>query len=260
MKFLKKIRDQIDDLQQSWWIKILFGLLAFGATYLQYRDGGATIFFWLFLFITLFVMLLIVGLPIAKNWYLKQRRKWIENTRTEVSQNQKLEILKELLYDFENIEKAKNLSNSLNGRKDVRVLAILPIEHQLGVMLNIGGNENLQLGTRLMIYRNDSFTTNGDRIENPLGIIEVTYIQANNNCSQAIVIEKLDEDYWTIVSKQLNTNANITPPNNFVIPYEIAELSSLTIKDIETFRQYLEVIRTSLIAQSISSNIDKEIS
>ena len=63
-----------------------------------------------------------------------------------------------------------------------------------------------------------------------------------------------------MVSKQLNTSASITPPSNFVIPYEISELSSLTIKDLQTFRKYLEVIRTSLIAQSALSNTDKEIS
>ena len=68
-----------------------------------------------------------------------------------------------------------------------------------------------------MIYRNDAFTTNGDRIESPLAIVEITYIQANNNCSQAIVVQKIDENYWTMVSKQLNTNANLTPPSNFVI-------------------------------------------
>jgi len=205
-------------------------------------------------------MFLIIGVPIAKNWYRQQKRKWIQYTSTEISQNQKLEILSELLNDFESIEKAKKLLNTLNGRKDVRVLSILPIEHNLGVIVNIGANENLQLGTRLIVYRNDTFTTNGDRIESPLAIVEITYVQANNNCSQAIVIRKLDENYWTTVNKQLNTNSSITPPSNFVIPHEISELSSLSIKDIQTFREYLEVIRTSLIAQSVPSSTDKETS
>jgi len=54
MKFLKDVPNQIDNLQQNWWIRILFGLLAFGATYLQYRDGGATTIFWIFLSVALF--------------------------------------------------------------------------------------------------------------------------------------------------------------------------------------------------------------
>ncbi|TEU13451.1 MAG: hypothetical protein E3J21_18650 [Anaerolineales bacterium] len=153
----------------------------------------------------------------------------------------------ELINDFATVEKARRLADTIQGGGNVRVVAILPIEdRRVGVMLNIGEEENLEVGTRLLVYRIDHYTSDGQHIEQPLAVVQVTYVQTENNCSHAVVLDRLDPEFWDQATMQLKREKHIDPPRNFAMPYMPKELHSLSLEDLTTFRQYLETIHDSL--------------
>ena len=158
---------------------------------------------------------------------------------------QRVKMLTELIDLFATLEKARRLADTIKG--NARVVAVLPVEEgRIGVMLNIGRKENLQVGTQLLVYRIDRYTSDGQSIEWPLGLVQVTYVQAENNCSQAIVLDLTDREFWNQAMTRLRRERHIEPPRNFAVPYIPQELSSLSLEDLMTFRQYLEAIRDSL--------------
>lgn len=213
------------------------------AAFLQYLQAGVTWLFWALCIVTLGAMFVYVVLVVIK-WLQKWNLNRIAKTPY-YNYQQGVDLLTALIKDFETIEKSKNLASA--SCDNARVVSILPVDGRLGVMLNIGEKEGLQEGTRLLVHRMDHYTSDGHFIEEPLGIVEVTYVQAGNNCSQAVVSDPIDQEFWDQAALRLKKEKRIDPPKNFAGPYVPKELSSVPLEHIKTLREYLELSRTAFI-------------
>lgn len=220
-------------------ILVLAGL---GATYLQYEQAGQSWLFWLFLALTILAFLLTtaaIGLKLLRERnYRRGVAHWMHDYK------QRIDAIKDLRDDLAKYEKTKNLADSLAIK--IRAVAVLPVEQNIGVMLNIGKKEDLQVGTRFIMYQIDSSVSDKRLIEQPLGLIEVTYVQAGNNCSHAVVVESFDQDFWDRAWIQLRQNKSIDPPKNIVAPYIPKEFEALSFDDLATARKYLSAVINSL--------------
>ncbi len=182
-------------------------------------------------------------LLLVLKWLRDQKRR-IMQARLYYNHQQKVETLTELIDKFTTFEKARCLADTIKG--NVRVVAILRVEEgRIGVMLNIGRKENLQVGTQLLVRRIDRYTFDGQRIEQPLGLVRITYVQAENNLSQAVVLRRLDPEFWDQATARLRQEEMIDPPKNFAVPYIPQELRGLSLEDLMTFRHHLEATRDS---------------
>jgi len=242
------------DLEQAFWSKLLhspwvpwvrFSVWLIGAigTYLQYAQAGLTLLFWILCFLTVIAALLAAVL-LGLKW-LRERKRRTAMEGLYYNHQQKVKTLTELINEFATLEKARRLDDTI--QVNVRAVAILPVEEgRIGVMLNIGRKENLQVGTQLLVHRIDHYTSDGQHIERPLGLVRVTYVQAENNCSQAVVLDRSDREFWNQAMTRLRQEKRIDPPRNFAVPYIPQELRSLSLEDLMTIRQYLETICDSL--------------
>lgn len=227
----------------SRWVSLFLFLIGFIASYLEFAHAGWTLFFLVLCGLTIIAALL-AAIPLGLKWFRGQKRR-AEMARLYYDHWQRVEMLKTLVKEFTTLEKAKCLADAI--KENVRVVAILPVaDRRVGVMLNTGEEEDLQVGTRLLVYRIDHYTPDGQHIEQPLALVQVTYVQAENNCSQAVVLDWLDPEFWDQATTQLKQEKHIDPPRNFAVPYIPEELRSLSLEDLTTFRQYLETIHDSL--------------
>lgn len=252
-----------NDLEQSFWqriwhspwVRFSVGLIGAVATYIEFEQAGWTLWFWVLCGLTAIAALLAM-VPLVQGWFRK-RKWWGAIERLYYDRLQRVETLSRLIEDFATFEKAKRLADAIRG--DIRVVAILPVEEgRIGVMLNIGREENLQVGTQLLVHRIDRYTSDGQHIEQPLGLIEVTYVQAENNCSQAVVLDPSDREFWDQATGRLKREKYIDPPRNFAVPYIPQELGSLSLEDLMTFRQYLETIRNSLTRTELGQVVQEQ--
>ncbi len=250
-----ELRKIIDKALGHLLVRTLIGFMATLATYFQYRESDATIWFWILLIVILISIILVIWKPTIELLNNYQKRRLIERTKR-IEQIQKIDILTQLINEFISIERTKQFSIKNDEGINIRAVAILIVEREIGVILNIGKNENIQAGTRLKIFRRDNFTSSGEVIEQPLAVVEVKYVQIGNNCSQAVVIHQIDKDYWDNVQIILRTEQSLDPPQNFSVPYIISELSELSLEDITAIKLYLELIRSSLISNSQLANLE----
>lgn len=241
--------------KQSFWSKLLHSplvrffpwLIGAIASYIEFKQAGLTWFFWVLCFLTI-IAALVPAVPLVLKW-LREQKQRIETARLYYNHEQKVETLTELIDEFETLEKAKCFADAV--KRNVRVVAILPVERRIGVILNIGRQENLQAGTRLLVHRIDHYTPDGEHIEQPLGLVQVTYVQAENNCSQAVVLDPRDREFWDQATTRLKWEKRIDPPKNFVVPYIPPELRGLSLEALTIIRQHLEAIRDSLTGQVV---------
>jgi hypothetical protein len=230
-------------LLYSPWVRLCFGLISAIATYFQYEQAGRTLLFWILCGVTIIVALL-TAVPLVLKWRQERKRREAMK-RLYYDHQQKVKTLTELIEEFATLEKARCLADTIKG--NVRVVAILPVEEgKIGVMLNIGKKENLQVGTQLLVRRINHYTSDGQHIERPLCLAQVTYVQAENNCSQAVVLDWSDREFWDQAIARLRREKRIDPPRNFAVPYIPPELYSLSLEDLKIIRQSLEAICDSL--------------
>ena len=240
-----QVRELMEHLGRNLWIRFLVSIITAITAYLEFRNAGWTPLFWGLCALTLVVALLI-AVPLVHKRLQERQMQWLGKARLLYDHQHKVETLTTLIEEFATLEKAKYLAETLKDKRSIRVLAVLPVERMLGVILNIGKENDLQVGTQLLVYRTDEYTPNGKHIEEPLGLVQVTYVQAENNCSQAVVVDRQDRDFWDQATAQLKRERRITPPINFAVPYIPYELNSLSSGDLGTFQRYLETIRNSL--------------
>jgi hypothetical protein len=247
-----------NDSEQSFWVKLWhspgvslsIGLISAIGTYFQYQQAGRTLWFWILCVVAIIAGLIAAVPPVVK-WRQERKRREAAQ-RLYYDHQQKVETLTRLTDEFVALEKARCLADALTGRGNVRVVAILPVEEgRIGVMLNIGRKENLQAGTPLLVHRVDHYTSHGQRIESRLGLVQVTYVQAENNCSQAIVLDRSDREFWDQATTRLKREKSIDPPRNRVVPYIPPELRGLSLEDLTTIRQHLQAICVSLTGEIV---------
>ena len=242
---------------QAWhspWVSLCTGLIAGIAAFLQFRDAGLTGLFGILCCLTI-IALAAAAVPVGRRW-LEQRRWRAEAARLWFDHHQKMDTLAELADSFATVEKAKRLADALAG--GVRVVMVLPVDGGIGVMLNIGSKEHVQVGTELLVHRIDRYTSDGQHIEEPLALVRVAYVQAENNCSQGIVIGRLDREYWDRVPALLRRDGRVEPPKNFAVPYIPLELRVLSVEELVVFQQSLETIRDSLARCGLGQVVEEE--
>lgn len=242
------------EASRSPWVRLFPGLISATAAYLQFRQAGLTVLFWILCGLTVLAVALAAVL-LALKW-LKQRRWRIEMERLHYDHRQKVDTLTKLMGTFAAFEKAKCLADTMKG--SVRVVTILPVDGGLGVMLNIGMEEHVQVGTELLVHRIDRYTSDGQHIEEPLALVRVTYVQAENNCSQAVVVARSDREFWDQAAARLGVQKRVEPPRNFAVPYIPPELCSLSLEDLAMFRRYLQTIRDSLTRTGLDQTVQEE--
>ena len=241
-------------VSHSPWVRFFPGLISAIVAYLQFKQAGLTLLFWILCGLTIIAALLATA-PLGLKW-LRERKRQIEMQRLYNDHRQKVKTLTELIDEFASAEKAKCLADTMKG--NVRVVAILPVEGGVGVMLNIGREEHVQVGTQLLVHRIDHYTSDGQHIEQLLGLVRVTYVQAENNCSQAVVFARLDPEFWDQATARLRREGRIDPPRNYAVPYIPQELDSLSLEELAIFRQYLETIRDSLTGSGVDQIVQEE--
>lgn len=242
------------EVWRSPWVRLFAGLISATTAYLQFRQAGLTVLFWMLCGLTVTAVLL-TTVQLALKW-LRQRRWRREMARLRYDHQQKMQTLAQLADTFVTLEKAKRLADTMTD--DIRVVAILPVEGEVGVMLNVGTEEDVQVGTQLVVHRIDRYTSAGQQIEEPLALVRVTYVQAENNCSQGVVVARLDAEFWDQVAAQLGRQKKIEPPRNFAVPYIPEELRGLSLEDLAVFRGYLQIIHDSLIRIGLDEMVQDE--
>lgn len=227
--------------------RLLQAILSFTsliATYLQYYTSGVSWLFWMLLAITIAAVIWSVGVYFCNIF----QQRIIDKARLYYDHKDRINTLTRLVQDFDRVEKSIELRRLTKPNQNIRLLSIIPIEREVGVIINIGKRENVQVGTHLIVYRIDSHTSDGKEIEQLWALIEVTYVQAENNCSQARIINSQDESFWRQIQTRLQKGERrIDPPRNFVTPYVPAELESFSGEQLRSFRSYFETVRHALI-------------
>ena len=226
-------------------LRVAIAIIGLAAAYLQFRDAGATPLFWGFVLATRTCAILVL-VPILRQ-VIKMRHRRIHRESSESTwKSQRLRALTALIDEFEGVEKSKALSKRIDQHSPIRVLTIRSAPPRLGVILNIGSSENVQVGTQLVVFRTDERTPGGEDVERPMALVEVTYVQVANNCSQAVVVRELDEDFWNQARGELLNSSSLTPPRNFAIPHIPRELEGISLEDMAVLRTYLQRIRYHL--------------
>lgn len=192
-------------VSHSPWVRFFPWLIGVIIAYLGFKQAGLTLLFWILCGCTTIAALL-AAVPLVLKW-LQERKRQIEMQGLHYDHWQKLKTLRELIDEFATLEKAKCLADTMRG--NVRVVAILPVEGGVGVMLNIGREEHVQVGTQLLVHRIDHYTSDGQQIEQLLGLVRVTYVQAENNCSQAVVFGRSDPEFWDQATARLGQQKRI---------------------------------------------------
>ena len=242
------------EASRSPWVRLFPGVMGATTAYLQFRQAGLTVLFWMLCGLTAIAVLL-ATVPLALEW-LEQRKRRDAMERLQYDHRQKVETLTGLVAAFATLEKAKCLDDTMKG--SARVVAILRVDGAVGVMLNIGTEEEVQVGTELLVHRIDRYSSDGQHIEQLLALVRVTYVQAENNCSQALVVGRLDPEFWDQATARLRRDKRIEPPRNFAVPYIPVELRSLSLQDLAIFRESLEAIRDSLIGTGLDQLVQEE--
>jgi len=242
-------RRLIEYLTHNFWVRLalwfagaFIWLIALIANYLEFKNNNLTVLFWALLVLT-FVPLLLAGIAAVRQ--MQKQQQLLKAAGWYYNHQQKIENVKSLIEEFTTFQKAKSLADRITNGRNIRVLSILPVEGEVGVILNIGREENLQVGTQLQIYQIDEYTSDGHPVEQLLGLVEVTYVQAQNNISQAIVKDK-DREFWSQTRVRLKQERRIDPPRNFAVPYIPLELGNLSFENLASLIQYLEAVYNHL--------------
>jgi hypothetical protein len=253
MSSRRQVGDILEHLGRNPWMIILYACLGLGATYLQYKQAGWTRWFWLVLALILLVAFVATVVQSIRQRLAqrkerqRQLRLMAERTAAYQGYEQSIGMLGALITEFSDLEKTMSLAENVRDRSTpIRVIAIAPVEEQLGVLLNIGQEEGLEAGARLTVYRFDSHTLDGDSIERQLARVQVTYVQAHNNISQAVLLDQSDQEFWQHALEELRAAKQVHPPANFAAPYIPRELVGLTAQDLRILRGYLELILSSV--------------
>lgn len=238
LSVLERPRALIERVANNLLIRLLVAVISTITAYLEFATHGLTLVFFILVGLVLFVTL-VIGISLINQWIQEQRRILIEKTRLYYDRQSKIETLSTLINEFETIEKTKMLAERVRENATIQMLAILPIENEIGIVVNIGQEEKVEVGTQLLIYRIDEYMSDGQHLERPIALASIKYIQAGNNCSQAIITARLDSEFWDQITMRLQKEKMISPPRNFVVPYVPQGLNDLSIENLITIRKYL---------------------
>jgi len=243
-----------NQLIKSWWVKVPTNIFIFVITvvsaFLEFRNAGLTTLFWgLFAASTAIVLLNIafIVIPLVKEW-LKEKENKKAQQKTFLDYRSKITILYSLIEDLDAYKKTLLFKkNTRNAKKNIKAVTSFWNEDEIKVTLNVGEQDKIQPGTKLLVYRTDGVDAEGHQIERRIALVQVTYIQAKNNVSHAVIERQIDQEFWEQITGKLSTEKQVHLPSNFAVPYIPKEIENLSEEDVEIFRQYLLAIYNNLI-------------
>jgi len=255
-KYLERFLNQITN---NWWVKVpasFFGfIISVVSAFLEFRTAGLTTLFWYLFSASISVILLsitFIAIPLVKEWLKEKENKKIQQKAISDYQS-KITILRLLIEDLGSYEKTLSLKkNTRNAKKNIKAVTAFWNEDEIKVTLNVGEQEKIQPGTKLLVFRTNDFDAEDHQIEKIIALIRVTYIQAKGDISHAIIEQQIDQEFWGQIVNKLGTENQVHLPSNFVVPYIPKEIENLSKEDIEVFRQYLLTIYNNLIQNGFS--------
>jgi hypothetical protein len=158
----------------------VLGLIGLVANYLQFEQAGRTDLFWLLFALAVLLAVMSSCVLVVRWWRNRLARAEIRN------RHEKIAFLLELRDDLRDCENAKALSEQIGPR--AKIVSIQQQEGVVTAILSIGKKEKLKVSTPLLVYRVDNQTPEGLRVEQPIGLLRVSYVQAGNNLSHAEVV------------------------------------------------------------------------
>lgn len=236
----------LQEVRDNFWIKLATSVFAAVATYLTFRQVGLLSLFWLLLALLVFVIAF-VGYTVNGHYQRQRQNDLFRKAAAALERDSRFAVLESLVEDLGGVEKALVLGEKIGLNSPAKVICILSLAGRLGVVLNLGREEGVEVGTPLAVYRTDRTTPDGDEVEELLAIVRVTYVQAGNNLSQAIIENCTDSSFAQATSRQLKDKAMLGPPKNFAIPYVPRELAGISLQGLQVLRGHLQAIRASVL-------------
>lgn len=235
------------------WVRGLFALLSVVSVFIEFHQAGLSLLFWILLLLALFAFVLsLIPLLVRRSKYARLVS-MISNSFG-LAHNRE-QTLYNLVYELKAFQKAKSL-DPLVKNKPIQALAMKVIEGRLGVLLDAGEDDQMQVGTPLLLFQIDDRDESNQPFELRLGILEVTYVQASNNCSQAILISPINWKFWSKTRDSLKKASIVKPPPNIMLPYIPSELSELSNEDFTLILKYLgSLLHTMQTSKQAASSI-----
>ena len=244
-------------MSRNIWLRLVLAFIALASAYVAFLQAGWTPVFWLLVLLSV-VCVVASAVPTFRRILNDRKRKLFEQAAIYCDHSAKIQTLQTLIEELLTVEKAVRLGQRL-GANEARAIAVMNVEGRLGVLLNIGKTEGTEVGTPLVVYRVDEATDGGASIENELGIVRITYIQAGNNCAQAQVIQMTDEGFWSEAKTLLKRKKHLDPPHNIVVPYVPRELTDVTLANVAAIRSHLTNIRGALVENAFAPHAYQEV-
>lgn len=244
---MTKLLNQLVQKAKSNWLWAILTILTFSIvpTYLQYEEGGFGIIFWYSIGSLFIVFIVFILIPVLiSRWKINKSRRELVGY---------LDFLDYLTDEFLALKKTIKFNNNLSSDKVIRSVRYLFMEKRLCAVLNVGQEENTQTGSRFILYILDDFTNEGEFIEKPVALLNVTNVQSDSNLSIAEVYRMFDVDYWENIRNKLDVEHKVNPSNNIVKPFLMGRNSSeLSLDDIETINDYLTSFRDYISLRNIN--------
>jgi hypothetical protein len=234
----------------------ILGLIDLFADYLQFEQAQKTNFFWMLFAAAVFFA--VIGLiELAVRWW-RHRSTYAKVKSRFVALQQRIATLLEIRDEIRDCESAILLQVQI--RTKPKIVAIRSEEGVVKAIINIGKNENLKIGTPLLVCRTDNYTPDGLRVEQPIGLLKISYVQARNNLSHADVVNTFGQAFWPKAQKQLRKECSIKPPQNFIVPYVLPQFGQLSLSEVSTIRRSLDLVIKQLtgVDQPVTEQEDSE--
>ena len=233
-----KARDRIAGRSALSLVSGILGLIGLIASYLQFEQAKKTEFFWLLLAVA--ACFAAYGLiSLAVRWW-RRRRTYAKVKGERDALQQRIATLLELRDEIRDCEAAKSLEDQIRTRP--KIVAIRSEEGVVKAIINIGKKENLKIGTALLVFRTDTYTPDGLRVEQPIGLLRVSHVQAKNNLSHADVIDTFDQAFWLEAQNQLRKERSVNPPHNFIEPYISPSFAELSLGEVSAIHKSLNLV------------------
>lgn len=222
-------------------------LLSAIGLYIEFRQAGLSLLFWILLILVVIALALTAIPLIIRRSKFARLISMISSDNFLASANRQ-QTLNRLMLELSAYYKARLLKESINGNH-LKVVSMMIIEGKLGVLINAGQEEYLKIGTPLILYRILPEAESNEPLEVRLGILQVTYIQANSNLSQAVLVSPIDWSFWNQTRESLKKSSVVEPPQNIVLPYVPQELDDIVSEDFHLILKYLNIVLRTVQAK-----------
>jgi hypothetical protein len=237
-------------------VRALAVLLSAIGLFIEFRQAGLSLLFWILLILVL-IALSLTAIPLFIRRSRYARLISMLGTDQFLAGTNRQQVLRHLIIELSAYQKAKLLSEVITVGY-LKVVSMMIIEGKLGALINAGQEENLKIGTPLLFLRILSETRDNEPLELRLGILQVTYVQARSNLSQAVLVSPIDWKFWNQTRESLKKSSIVQPPQNIILPYIPQELDEISSQDFRLILNYLNTVLRAVHPRDQSIPIEQE--